>query len=104
MEGMGEEKLYFLLLKSVQCKKAQFRAFLRCVSTLFVTDCSYLCMSELKKWQKSSQLSKDEIAKFFSKTEQRFSSLFFNFVLGVKTARVRLDVLLKDLSKKTEER
>ena len=100
MEGMGEEKLYFLLLKSVQCKKAQFRAFLRCVSTLFVTDCSYLCMSELKKWQKSSQLSK----KFFSKTEQRFSFLFFNFVLGVKSARVRLDVLLKDLSKKTEER
>ena len=100
MEGMGEEKLYFLLLKSVQCKKAQFRAFLRCVSTLFVTDCSYLCMSELKKWQKSSQLSK----KFCSKTEQRFSFLFFNFVLGVKSARVRLDVLLKDLSKKTEER
>ena len=26
MEGMGEEKLYFPFLKSVKCKKAQFRA------------------------------------------------------------------------------
>ena len=47
------------------------------VSTLFVADCSYLCMSELKKWQKSSQLSKDEITEFFTKTERKFSFLFF---------------------------
>ena len=26
MEGMGKEKRYFLFLKSVKCKKAQFRA------------------------------------------------------------------------------
>ena len=37
MEGMGEEELYFPLLKSVKRKKAQFRAN---VSTHFVADCS----------------------------------------------------------------
>ena len=37
MEGMGEEELYFPLLKSVKRKKAQFRAN---VSTHFVGDCS----------------------------------------------------------------
>ena len=37
MEGMGEEELYFPLLKSVERKKAQFSAN---VSTHFVADCS----------------------------------------------------------------
>ena len=61
-------------------------------------------MSELKKWQKSSQLSKDEITEFSLKLNGSLVFCFSNFILGVKSARVRLDVLLKDLSKKTEER
>ena len=38
MEGMGEEKLYLLFLKSVKCQKAPEG---RSVSTHFITDCSY---------------------------------------------------------------
>ena len=37
MEGMGEEKLYFPLLKSVKCQKAPLG---QDVSTNFVTYCS----------------------------------------------------------------
>ena len=33
MEGLGEEKLYFLLLKSVKGKKAQFRA--KCLNSFY---------------------------------------------------------------------
>ena len=42
MEGMGEEKLYFLLLKSVNVKKAQLE---QSVSTHFVAD---ICGSGLQ--------------------------------------------------------
>ena len=38
MEGMGEEKLYFPLLKLVKHQKAPFR---QSVSTNFVANCSY---------------------------------------------------------------
>ena len=38
MEGMGEEKLYFPLLKSRKCHKAPLG---RTVSTHFVADCNF---------------------------------------------------------------
>ena len=38
VEGMGEEKLYFLLLKSVKRQKAPLG---QSVSTHFITDCGY---------------------------------------------------------------
>ena len=42
MEGMREEKLYFLLLKSVKRKKAQFR-----VSTHFVANIGRVQQNQL---------------------------------------------------------
>ena len=45
VEGMGEEKLYFLLLKPVKRKKSPVQG--QSVSTRFVADCSFLaCATE----------------------------------------------------------
>ena len=46
MEGMGNEKLYFLLLKSIKRKKKPSLG--RSVSTHFVADCSPACIALTK--------------------------------------------------------
>ena len=55
MEGMGEEKLYFLLLKSVKCKKNPGLG--QSVSTHFVADCTCSFVSTPTKNECNTQIA-----------------------------------------------
>ena len=50
MEGMGKEKLYFLLLKSVKWKKVQLRV--KCLNSLIVAkELSEIQTDQLIDWE-----------------------------------------------------
>ena len=63
MEGMGEEKLYFLLLELVKGKKKP--SLEQSVSIHFVTDCSF-SLSKAVAWLVLSQSVRRSVTPFVS--------------------------------------